>query len=163
MNRKSNHYASNAGSRGGSGNTTDVIEWMRDNAPRSLDDVELLRKGMRKNVMVSMLFERQIDESESGRKLWHIKGHASTLILASEKHIKFFRKKLQERRKRLQIDQEVRESIESSRFASFAPVRVATQRQSSGSAPNVALRCVMQSAGNQMDQTSVVFTSVRRG
>ena len=113
--QKRYNQSSRTSSAGGSGSTTDVIVWMRDSGPRSLEEVELLRKGMRKNVMVSMLFERQIHEAQTGRKLWHIKGHASTLILASEKHIKFFRKKLQERRKRLEIDQEIRESEERER------------------------------------------------
>jgi hypothetical protein len=76
---------------------------------------ELLRKGMRKRAVVSFLFERQIQESQSGRELWHIKGHNSTLILASEKHLKFFRKRLRERRRHLEIDQEIRESEERER------------------------------------------------
>jgi hypothetical protein len=86
MHQNSEHNVSSSASAGHhsvSGITTDVIEWMRHSGPRSLDEVELLRKGMRKKTLVGFLFERHIQESQSGRELWYIKGHNNTLSLAA--------------------------------------------------------------------------------
>jgi hypothetical protein len=82
MRQKSKYPVSSHGSTNChsiSGITTDVIEWMRHSGPRSLEEFELLRKSLRKRAVVSFLFERQIQESQSGRELWYIKGDNSTL------------------------------------------------------------------------------------
>jgi hypothetical protein len=103
MNKRSSYSAS-------SGTTTDVILWMRNSGPCSLDEIALLRKGLRNNVVIASLFERQIQESQSGRRLWYIKGHQSTLVLASEKHIKFFRNALKQREKSLELSRTYEEA-----------------------------------------------------
>jgi hypothetical protein len=81
-----------------SNTTLNVNEWMRTSGPRTLDEVDQLNKGMRKNAVVRRLFEREVRISESsGRTLWYIQGHCSTLVLASKNHRAAFRKRLDQR------------------------------------------------------------------
>jgi hypothetical protein len=132
----SSHGSTNCNSI--SGIATDVIEWMRHSGPRSLEEVALLRKGMRKNAVISTLFERQIHEGQTGRTLWHIKGHNGTLILASEKHIKFFRKALKQRERSLELDRQWREALRCKREAPLERQATVADDLASRSSPSAA-------------------------
>ena len=100
-----------------SNTTVDVIEWLRTSGPRDLEEIEVLRKGMRKDAMIRERFQKQISFSQNtGRELWYIDGHTTTLVLASDKARAFFRKKLLDRRKHYESARSMREAEERGRL-----------------------------------------------